>query len=194
MYDNLKLMSRIIFLSFVFIFSLTAARAAQEKAAPSLQGDEGKAYIYSGAELFNLMDDAEREYYDQMFDYVMGKTSPNTKYEWKSYASSGEITPGQPVAGKGTVCRQFKERVNFAGKTVNSLGGMGCKRVGADGWCRLPKNDMLSCAMEAPRGAAARAARDLSDVVNSAKLKANDAGNKVRATQNDVTSSWWWPF
>ncbi|MBV8938394.1 MAG: hypothetical protein JO089_00955 [Alphaproteobacteria bacterium] len=171
-------MSRLILPLLCFIAAAAAAADAPPAAPPAPAAAPKPRVTYSAEQLVGLMDDAELTFYYDTFDYVMEKVKPNETFPWKTYASNGEITPAGPFAGKGTVCRSFREVVNVKNQHGAVYEGTGCKRVGADGWCKLRKNDVLSCALEPPRSLVDRTARD--------------AGDTVKSVTNKASS--WWPF
>lgn len=175
-------MSRVIF---AFVFLASTAAYAQPPATPATPGNT-QTYSYSAERLLGMMDEAERKYYYESFDYMMEKMRPGQTHAWKSYDSSGEFTPQGVFEGVQTVCRKFKERINIKSKVVTTLDGVGCKRLGKDGWCRLPdKENMRSCALEPPRSDLERAGRDVKDAVNGASRSASNAKSKLWG---------WWPF
>lgn len=94
------------------------------------------------------LSNVEQDYYRQVFDYVMTATDPGKSYLWETHSAHGKITPLKPFQSKlGSTCRNFKEEYVIGG--VDSSGdGVACKRAGNSGWCRLNKNDALTCAME----------------------------------------------
>ncbi len=135
--------------------------------------------------LLAAMDEVERTYYFQSFDYAMEEMKKDEKFEWKSYDSSGYFQVGMPFVRNDTVCRSFREYIVNNKMYAMSSEGVGCKRLGRDGWCKLKKDDMRTCAMEAPQGAAENA-REVLD----------EAGRRLERT-NVEGKSWWnqlWPF
>lgn len=90
----------------------------------------------------------EKEYYEQVFSYAMAAIQPGKHYDWKSYSGGGKITVDKVFTSKsGATCRKFQETFiinNHEGKNE----GVGCKREGRDGWCKLKSTDALTCAME----------------------------------------------
>jgi hypothetical protein len=101
------------------------------------------------AELSGLAS-AEKSYYEKVFDYSMDVMKPNEAYTWKSYGGSGNITPGELFLSKSKAkCRTFGENFNI-GERTGAAEGVACKRDGNDGWCRLKKDNALTCAMETP--------------------------------------------
>lgn len=179
-------MSRRIFLFLPAFLSGAAlpACAAQAADAPAVgvADIDVKAKVnYSAPQLIGLMDQAERDYYYKMFSYTMETVRPRQESAWKSYRSSGVITPETPFGGKNTVCRPFKEKINIQGTMVATFEGVGCKRVGEEGWCKLTKSEMLSCAGEPPNTTSARIAK-----------RAQRAGEKVEGWGDKIWG--WWPW
>ncbi|MDE3060528.1 MAG: hypothetical protein KGJ06_05915 [Pseudomonadota bacterium] len=98
----------------------------------------------------SLLSEAEQSYYQQVFAYVMENIQPGQHYDWQSYGGRGTIAVGDAFTSKsGTVCRRFSESFqvqSFPGSDV----GVGCRRVGRDGWCKLRPGNAMTCAMESP--------------------------------------------
>jgi hypothetical protein len=95
-----------------------------------------------------LLADAEKAYYNLVFNYTMETVKADGKYSWASYSGNGTITVSDSYVSKsGATCRNFAEIF-----TVQGVGGdnegVGCKRVGSEGWCKLKMNHALTCAME----------------------------------------------
>ena len=115
------------------------------------------------------LSEVEQQYYQQIFDYTMTVTKPGESYSWKSAENSGAISVSKSFSSKsGATCRVFTERYIIGG-SEGSAEGIGCKREGRDGWCRLKKGDALTCSMEKPAGLLDRASRGSQDVVESSK-------------------------
>lgn len=91
---------------------------------------------------------AEREYYRQSFDYTMEHIEAGKHYEWASHSGKGIITPGSSFVSKSkSTCREFSERFTVGG-AEEMREGIACRREGREGWCRLRKDQALTCAME----------------------------------------------
>jgi hypothetical protein len=94
------------------------------------------------------LSDAERSYYDMVFDYTMEVTKSNQYYEWQGFNGNGRITPGDNFVSKsGYSCRPYSQSFTIAGQRGTDT-GIACKRAGRDGWCRLKEGNALTCAME----------------------------------------------
>ena len=97
-----------------------------------------------------LLADAEQSYYTQIFDYTMDNIKPDGHFDWASYSGKGSIAPDKSFVSKsGAVCRNFTETYNVQGHAGGDK-GIGCKRVGKDGWCKLKEGNALTCALEHP--------------------------------------------
>jgi hypothetical protein len=158
---------------FLIFLVLPAAAFAAERPTVSVE------------KLIAAMDEAERSYYFQAFDYSMEVLKPDEKYEWKSYNSSGYIQTGQPFVRNDTVCRNFREYVSNKNMYSMSSEGVGCKRLGRAGWCKLKKDEMRTCALEAPQGP-----------VDDAQNVIDEAARRLDRTQVKG-KSWWntlWPY
>lgn len=137
-----------------------------ERAAPIAAPDAPQQVKL--AALLGALDAGEREYYDQMFIYAMGNMMPGQSYGWRSYASSGRIEVGRSVETNGTVCRPYKELLSSAGYRDIYGDGWGCYRSGfaRDGWCRVPREGVKSCALEPPRNMVEGAFQGTDEVVH----------------------------
>jgi hypothetical protein len=94
--------------------------------------------------------EAEQDYYSKVFDYTMDSVKPGESYSWESYSIRGALSPQKPfVSASKYHCRPYAETF-MMGDKVGKNEGYACKRQGADGWCRLAKDAVLSCAMEQP--------------------------------------------
>jgi len=94
--------------------------------------------------------DAEKSYYEKVFDYTLDNIQPGQKYDWASYGGKGSISVAQPFVSKsGSSCRNYTEDFTVQGQHGNTT-GIGCKRVGSNGWCKLKEGDALTCALEQP--------------------------------------------
>ena len=94
--------------------------------------------------------EAEQDYHDKVFDYVMDNINADNRYDWKSFSGNGSITVGKPFISKSNSnCREFTENYTVQGSDGKSK-GYGCKRSGNDGWCRLKSDLVLTCALEQP--------------------------------------------
>lgn len=93
---------------------------------------------------------AELEYYRQVFDYTMTNIEAGKPYEWGSYGGKGAISPGVLFISKSqSACREFSENIQIGGR-LETRDGIACRREGGNGWCRLRKDQALTCAMETP--------------------------------------------
>ena len=96
------------------------------------------------------LSDAERKYYALSFAYTMDAVQAGTPYAWGSYSGKGEITPSAAFISKSrSVCRNFTETYTIGG-AAGAGEGIGCKRNGDEGWCKLRKGQAMTCAMEKP--------------------------------------------
>jgi hypothetical protein len=94
------------------------------------------------------LSDAEKSYYEKMFDYTMDTTAPGQGYEWQTYGAKGKIIADKVFVSKSKgQCRNFSE-LFYVGKTAYPYDGVACKRQGSSGWCRLKQDDALTCALE----------------------------------------------
>lgn len=115
------------------------------------------------------LSNVEKQYYQQIFDYTMEAVKPGGSYGWESAGNSGTISVSKNFLSKsGSNCRIFNERFFINGVEGNDS-GVGCKREGREGWCRLRKQDALTCAMENPGGIFGLAPRESQDVIESGK-------------------------
>ena len=94
------------------------------------------------------LSDAEKTYYEKVFDYSMDTVQGGGKYEWKSYSGNGAISIADTFVSKsGATCRNFTE--TFVVQGQNGIDkGVGCKRRGQDGWCKLDLNKAKTCSFE----------------------------------------------
>jgi hypothetical protein len=93
---------------------------------------------------------AERSYYRQVFDYTMDNVEAGHKYEWKTYSGNGNIHVDEVFVSKSKVpCRNYSETFRVQ-NVPGAYQGVACKRIGADGWCRLKPSNAHTCAMEDP--------------------------------------------
>ncbi len=91
---------------------------------------------------------AEQAYYDMVFSYTMEVNEAGKPYAWESYNAKGSILPGERFVSKsGYTCRNFTQTFVIGGQNGKD-GGVACKRLGRDGWCRLNHGNALTCAME----------------------------------------------
>jgi len=95
------------------------------------------------------LSDVEKQYYIQVFDYVMTNLNAKDKYDWKSSDPNlGTIVVGETFISKSSsTCRAFSESY-IIGDNKSTAEGIACKREGNEGWCRLKKTDAQTCAME----------------------------------------------
>jgi len=97
-----------------------------------------------------LLASPEQSYYEKVFVYTMEVTKPGEKYDWAGYTGKGSISVEAPFVSKsGATCRNFSETFTVQGQPGNGK-GIGCKRAGAEGWCKLKPGNALTCAMEQP--------------------------------------------
>jgi len=97
---------------------------------------------------FSQMSRAERSYYEQVYDYSMTTTKPGESYDWRTQNAAGRLTIGEAYTSKsGSLCRNFNEYLNIRGQ-MGQVQGVGCKRAGSDGWCKLKPGNALTCSME----------------------------------------------
>lgn len=160
---------------FIFLILLAAFSASAQALEQSDQSDL----------LLARMDEAERDYYDKLFDYVMDNRADGQTYDWKSYRAYGRLTPASKETHENTVCRPFHEIIGLKDESEAAFNGIACKRVGSDGWCRLPKGELRSCALEKPRSFLGRLEHEKQGLV----FKGSEA---LRQTKENWGS--WWPF
>lgn len=177
-----------VFIMIFLLFSAHAAAAADEAQASKAKTNEQPNGI-SAEKLLAAMDPAERSYYYQSFDYAMLSVKPGQRHTWESYNSNGYFEMDAAFVRNDTVCRNFREFISLQKLYSISSEGVGCKRVGRDGWCRLKKTDMATCAMEAPQNAADSAMQAVDDV-------ARDVKRGMTQTEKKAENSFdkWWPF
>lgn len=132
--------------------------------------------------LLGEMDDAEQAYYEHLFDYVMVALPVGENYPWESYNTYGSFKVDRLFQGNGTQCRAYYETMGRKGQKASEARGVGCKRLGSEGWCRLGPNEMHSCALEPPRTIIDGLIQDGTDFYSSSKRK----GKQVEED--------WWPF
>ncbi len=119
------------------------------------------------------LSEAERAYYEKVFDYAMDTVKPDGKYSWNSYSGNGTITLSDTYVSKsGATCRNFAEIFTVQGASGDNE-GVGCKREAYSGWCKLKLNDALTCAMERGRS-------------NSVEDKLRDAQEYMNNKQGSV--------
>jgi hypothetical protein len=93
---------------------------------------------------------AEQTYYAKSFNYTMDNIQPGQKFDWASYSGKGSITVDKPFVSKsGSSCRNFTETFTVKGVSGGDR-GVGCKRGGEEGWCRLSPSSALTCALDEP--------------------------------------------
>jgi hypothetical protein len=115
------------------------------------------------------LSDAERSYYEQMFDYTMEAIGSDGSYQWQTYSANGTVTVGGSFVSKSKAkCRKFKEVFTVTGQN-GSDEGVACKREKGDGWCRLKTSNAYTCAMEPPGNIVDEKMRDAEDAVESGK-------------------------
>jgi hypothetical protein len=113
------------------------------------------------------LSDSERAYYNLVFDYVMEAVKADGKYEWASYSAKGTMTVSQAYISKsGSTCRNFAEVFTVHGLQGENE-GIGCKRRGYQGWCKLGMNDAGTCAMERSKGSADNLVDNVTDALGS---------------------------
>ncbi len=113
---------------------------------------------------------ADESYRETIFDYAMSTANPQVPYVWESYSAKGKITASESYVSKSkATCRDYEETyITGVGKIV--LEGIGCKRTGREGWCRLKKNsNALTCSLEAPSGVIDETIGGAQDVLEKAK-------------------------
>lgn len=92
--------------------------------------------------------DAEKTYYEKVFDYSMETVKPGQHYSWASYSGNGVMTIGNTFISKsGATCRNFDETFTVQGKNGIDK-GVGCKRRGQEGWCKLGLEKAQTCSFE----------------------------------------------
>jgi len=136
--------------------------------------------------LLAAMPDADRQYYLDTFDYAMLNLKPGEKQDWASGDNSGYFTVEIPFVHGDTICRNYREVVVSRPLYSISSEGVGCKRVGRDGWCRLKKGDALTCALEPPDGS----------IKSQVESTVDDAQRDLDRTNTYGKSQWyhWSPF
>lgn len=120
-----------------------------------------------------LLSDAEKSYYELVFTYVMDTVKADGTYKWESYSGNGTFTVSDSYVSKsGATCRNFAEVF-----TVQGVGGenegVGCKRAGREGWCKLRMSDALTCAMEPNRSKVKDRLRDAQDYLGGSEGSIN---------------------
>lgn len=125
-------------------FGIVATRAEETPPQPPVATQQvGKAS-------FNALTKAEQDFYHKSFDYAMETLKDNATYEWRTATAYGTITAGRHfISNSKATCRKFSETYAFASGS-GTMQGVGCKRQGHEGWCKLKESDMLSCAFEPP--------------------------------------------
>lgn len=104
------------------------------------------AYALSGG--LEYLPDAEQAYYNQIFDYTMDNIKAGEGYSWKSQNGQGTIDVEENFTSKsGYNCRPFRESIDVGGQKKNQR-GVGCKREGRPGWCKLKPDNAMTCALE----------------------------------------------
>jgi hypothetical protein len=103
----------------------------------------------NGSSPLAALSDAEKSYYAKVFDYTMDTIKSGEKYDWASYSGKGSINVEKTFVSKsGAVCRPFNEAFNVGGHEGIDK-GVGCKRRGKDGWCKLDLGkEAKTCALE----------------------------------------------
>jgi len=107
------------------------------------------AYAAPGPSPLSYLADPEKDYYIKVFNYSMETVQPDQHYDWKSYSGNGSITVKKAfVSPSGTNCRNFSETFVVQGQKGMDK-GVGCKRKGQDGWCKLdPTKEAKTCSFE----------------------------------------------
>jgi hypothetical protein len=125
------------------------------------------------------LSDTERAYYNLVFDYVMETIKADGKYEWASYSAKGTLTVSEAYISKsGSTCRNFAEVFTVHGLQGENE-GIGCKRKGYQGWCKLGINDAGTCSMERNRGTADNLVDRVTDTIGSVGSAVSGAGGGI---------------
>lgn len=177
-----RLMSKrnILIIAACGALAMAATRAEEPPPAPVKVTEVSKTPLP-----FNMLTSAEQEFYHNSFNYAMDTLADNTTYEWRAAKAFGTITAGRHYISKSqSNCRNFSETYTF-GSSAGYMDGVGCKRKGSEGWCKLRAGDMLSCAFEPPE-----------TIFDMIEMQANKA---VDITNNSTNrAKWsiqkWWPF
>lgn len=120
-----------------------------------------------------LLGDSEKSYYDLVFNYTMDAIKADGKYSWQSYGGHGTISVSDSYVSKsGATCRNFAETFTVQG-VVGENEGVGCKRVGYDGWCKLRMSDARTCAMEPNSTVVEDKLRDAREYIQGKEGRAN---------------------
>jgi hypothetical protein len=120
-----------------------------------------------------LLESSERAYYDLVFNYTMDAIRADGKYSWQSYGGQGTISVSDSYISKsGATCRNFAEIFTVQG-VAGENEGVGCKRVGYDGWCKLRMTDARTCAMEPNSTIVEDKLRDAREYIQGKEGRAN---------------------
>jgi hypothetical protein len=123
------------------------------------------------------LSDSERAYYNLVFDYVMETIKADGKYEWASYSAKGTLTVSEAYISKsGSTCRNFAEVFTVHGLQGENE-GIGCKRRGYQGWCKLGINDAGTCSMERNKGTADNLVDSVTDAIGSVGSSISSGGS-----------------
>ncbi len=103
------------------------------------------------ADLYALMNDAERAYYSQVFFWAMTNLPTGQGQAWTNGNTNGSFTPTKTFTNNsGSTCRNFSETLKVR-SIQQSLTGIAC--VKADGsWCKLKPNATAACNLGGKRG------------------------------------------
>ncbi len=117
----------------------------------------------------------ELDYYLQVFNYVMDSNQETFIFHWSSNSGNGNISVGKEYLSKSkTVCRNFADTFEIT-RPHGEATAAGCKRLGANGWCRVHDGDAHTCALESPNSAADK----ILDSTSSAIDKGTEFLNKT---------------
>ena len=115
--------------------------------------------IAKQAQVARSFSDSEIEYLEKNFNYAMENARAGEYSDWSVAAVNGRIAAGAPYRSKQkAACREYVEVARtYDAQKVES--GVACKRQGKDGWCRIPKGNPESCALEVMESSLKKRAR-----------------------------------
>jgi surface antigen len=102
------------------------------------------------ADLYRLMNEAERAYYSKIFYWAMSNVPDGDNAKWNNANSYGTFYPTQTFKnGAGHSCRRFKETLKV--RTIEQqLSGIACPQAGG-AWCKLKPNATPACGLGGKR-------------------------------------------
>jgi hypothetical protein len=121
-----------------------------------------------------------RDYYFSLFDYTMDNIKEEKPFHWEVGGVKGDISVGKKYTSKSKyVCRDFIETF-VVNKEHGKSEGVACKRKGKDGWCRLKREDVHTCALETPQSTTDKILNDVDGTLGKSDEFLRKAGSLWR--------------